>query len=69
MRAQAKSSAEAEVATVAESGAVPEDVRKLALSRMSERLGGRDDERAFLDGFVHGVRAFVANVQRGATPN
>jgi hypothetical protein len=58
-RADTKGSAEAEVATVAESGAVPEEVRKLALSRMSDRLAGRDDERAFLEGFVHGVRTFV----------
>jgi hypothetical protein len=66
-RAAKQSSAAAQVATVAESGAVPDDVRKLTLSGMSERLNGPDDERAFLDGFVHGVRAFVASVQTGGT--
>jgi hypothetical protein len=69
MRAQKQGSAEAEVATVADSGAVPDDVRRLALSGMSERLNGRDDEQAFMDGFVHGVRAFIASVQTGSTPN
>jgi hypothetical protein len=62
MRAQSKGSAEAQVATVADGGAVPDDVRKLALSGMSERLDGPDDERAFLDGFVQGVRDFLAGV-------
>jgi hypothetical protein len=52
--------AEAEVATVADSGAVPDNVRQLVLRGMGERLNSRDDEQAFLDGFVHGVRTFVA---------
>jgi len=69
MRAAKQSSAEAEVATVAESGAVPDDVRRLTLKGMSDRLTGPDDERAFLDGFVHGVRAFVVSVDTGATLN
>ncbi len=57
--------AEAEVATVADSGAVPKNVRELALKGMDERLRGRHDEQAFLDGFVHGVREFVASSQAG----
>ena len=69
MRARKPGSAEAEVATVAESGAVPEDVRRIALSGMRERLAGRGDEQAFMDGFVHGVRAFVVSGQTGGTPN
>jgi hypothetical protein len=60
---------ETEVATVADGGAVPDNVRQLALSGMPERLNGRDDERAFMEGFVHGVRAFVASVKTGATRN
>jgi hypothetical protein len=60
MRTQSRSAAETDVARVAESGSVPEDVRRLALGGLSERLSGRADERAFLDGFVQGVRAFVA---------
>jgi hypothetical protein len=58
-----------EVATVADTGAVPDNVRQLALSGMSDRLKGRDDERAFMDGFVHGVRAFVVSGRTGETPN
>ena len=68
MRATRRGSAEAEVATVAESGAVPEDVRKLALRGMSERIDGPDDERAFIEGFVQGVRAWLSSQQDAHGP-
>jgi len=60
MRSREIDAAEAEVSTVADSGAVPDNVRALALAGMGERLHGRADEQAFMDGFVHGVRTFVA---------
>jgi hypothetical protein len=66
MRSRGVDAAEAEVSTVADSGAVPENVRALALAGMGERLHGRADEQAFMDGFVHGVRAFRAGA-RGAS--
>jgi len=64
LRTRGVDAAEAEVSTVAESGAVPENVRTLALAGMGERLHDRNDETAFMEGFVHGVRMFVS----GATP-
>ena len=58
------------VAQVAEGGLVPEEVVEMFVSAgMRDRLAEYDDEdaeEAYWEGFLHGVRAFVAQALAGA---